>query len=206
MGVGPFNIERPFTAGDSGWFGVERPLVGAANAIKAEVTTQSAGQVAVDNGTPDRVRNLRDQINDLKREIDNRQEKLERINELGQTGFMREEGISARIADRRRNNLIDEIEMMEDEKERLLTDYNELVRETEEGNLLPREIKQGIEDPVRNALVDIGVSKGPFIQVSSGTTTIMFTATGITQSDISDTRRSLEQIGFQVGNVEAFEV
>lgn len=206
MGQGLLNVDRPFTAGDSGWLGIERPLVGAANAIKAKVSTQSAAHVALAYSTPERIENLNEQINNINKEIDNKQAKLEKYEDLGEFTILRDEPISMRAAERRRDSLIEEIELLKEERGHITSELDSVKQDTKEGDLKDYEIKDGIEDPVENALLGLGVSKGPFIDVGSETTTILFTKTGISEDDITETNNRLQDLGFQVGHVEGMEV
>lgn len=206
MGVGPFNIDRPLTAGDDGWFGGTRPLVGAANAIQADVTTQSAGRVAVANSTPESIHNLREEINEVNRELDNKRAKLERFEEVGEMVIMRDEGIGMRAAERRREDLFDDIRRLENHRDDLVNQLEDKRSMVNEGQLRPSEIEDGIESVVENSLMGIGISKGPFFNVGGETTTITFSKTGIRSSDLGQTRQSLEDLGFQVSEVRAIEI
>jgi hypothetical protein len=207
MGEGFFGIDRPGTVGNSGWFGAPRPLVGAANGIKATVTTTSAAQVAVANSTPDSLQNLRDELNMLNREIDNKQAKLERIKEMGGVmDFAIFEDIPFDVADRRIGNLMDEVDTLERERDMVVDKLDKKRMALDEGDLRNDEIKDGIQEPVMNTLNSMGISKGPFIDVSASQTEILFSMVNVREEDISETRNRLEELGFQVGNVEGVEM
>jgi len=206
MGDGIFGINRPGTAGDSGWFGAPRPLVGAANGVKATVTTPSAAQVAVANSTPDSLQNLREHLNSVNRELDNKRRKLERINNLGMLDFMREEGIGMTVAERRRNNLFDEVNMLETERDDIISEIDEKRVALNEGDLRSDEIRDGIMEPVRNKLMGMGISKGPVVDVGPEQTEIIYSKTSVSEEDIAMTGERLEEMGFRVSKVEAIEV
>jgi len=206
MGDGIFGINRPGTAGDSGWFGAPRPLVGAANGVKATVTTPSAAQVAVANSTPDSLQNLRENLNSVNRELDNKRRKLERINNLGMLDFMREEGIGMEVAERRRDNLFDEVNMLEIERDDIINELDEKRMALNEGDLRPDEIRDGIMEPVRNKLMGMGISEGPVVDVGASQTEIIYSKTSVSEEDIAMTRERLEEMGFRVSKVEAIEV
>lgn len=207
MGEGYFGIDRPGTVGDSGWFGAPRPLVGAANGIKATVTTTSAAQVAVANSTPDSLRNIMNQLNDINREIDNRERKLERIKDLGGViEFASRENLPFDVADRRLGNLQDELSDMKAERDMLISEFEDKKMALNEGDLRSDEIKEGIREPVMDHLQGMGISKGPFINVGSSQTEILFSMVNIREEDISETRQTLERLGFQVGDVEGVEM
>lgn len=207
MGQGPFGFDRPGTAGDSGWFGAPRPLVGAANGIIVTVTTPSAAQVAVANSTPKSLQQLRDELNDVNREIANKESKLNRIEELGgftELAFLEE--IPIDVAERRVQNLLDEKDRLMSERNRLREKIDDKRMALEEGDIPNDEIKEGIEEPVQNVLNGMGISKGPVIDVGVSQTEIVFSMVNVREDDIGMAQNRLENIGFRVSSVEGIEV
>lgn len=206
MGQGILGIDRPFAPGDEGWFGVTRPLVGAANAIKAEVTTKSAVSVAVANSTPESITQLREEINAVNRELDNKRAKLERFEQASQFELVQaRDGLTLEALERKREALFEEINMLQRTKDDLVNELSEKRNAIDEGQLRPKEIKDGIKQPVSERLKPIGMSKGPFIDVQGETTTIVFSKVDIRESDIAQTEQVLDELGFLVSEVEAIE-
>lgn len=206
MGIGPFNFDRPLTAGDEGWLGAPRPLVGAANAIEADVSTQSAAQVAIANSTPESIQNIRDELNHVNRELDNKRDKQQRLEEIQEDVLMGFVDMTYDTFERRRETLFDDITRLENMRDDLRNQLNDVKQRTQEGDLPPDEIEDGIMEPVANALNGVGVSKGPFVEVGPETTTIIFSKTNIRQEHLSQTEDALLELGFQVGDVRGVEL
>lgn len=201
MGTGPFNVNRPFTAGDDGVLGLNRPLVGAANGVAFSVTTDSAKQVVKREVTPKAVFTARRELEKTKIDLKNKREQITRF----------EEGLMDRaiqIDPRTRGPL--PLQRLQDAELSLELKRDNLGAELqryEDYEYSNERAAQRLEDVLEIELEGLGISRGPRTVTKAGDRIeVSMTMVGINEAEAIDIKREMEELGLVVTGRELFEV
>jgi len=188
MGVGPFNFNRPFTAGDDGILGLNRPLVGAASGVTFKVTTESAKRVVFDKTVPLVLQKERQRLEDINTEIRNKQEKLKLIRDAP----YRNGG----------EQLADEIFMLENKRD----DVELVIADIIENNTISEsEAAQELETVLDENLQGLAISEGPTVTPLGDRLEVSASIVNITEGDSIKMREQMEDLGLDVTSREFFE-
>jgi len=205
MGVGPFNFNRPFTAGDDGILGLNRPLVGAASGVTFKVTTESDKRVVFDKTVPLVLQKERQRLEDINTEIRNKQEKLNLIRDF----------ITDRMMDRfpkpspvnspyrnREDQLADEIFMLEMDRDRV----ENVIADIIENNMISESgAAQELETVLDENLQGLAISEGPTVTPLGDRLEVSASIVNITEGDSIKMREQMEDLGLDVTSREFFE-
>lgn len=207
MGVGPFDFNRPFTAGDDGVLGFNRPLVGAANGVSFQVDPESASNVVLQETVPQPILNTREELEVVQEELKNKRERIaeledipfyERFQELKDPMTGREEVVNMR------KSLMEDEYRLEGRRDELQNELRQM-EASPENNIDMIEVTNELQNILRRELTGLGISKGPVTRFTGDRIEVTLTMVGMDQSDIEAVSDEMEDLGLQIINREFFQ-